>query len=162
MSRRGVGKRQRNAGDDAAEQARKARRTEAWRLRYEEGLDYHAIKDRLGVSLGTVANDLAAMRAEPADVSAYQALANARLEPVMDVMRDKALTGDTQAANALAGLQAQHAKINGYLAPEKRELSGPNGGPIDIKAAQDDLLGRIARLAEPGGKKPGDSEPEPV
>ena len=164
MSRRGVGNRKRNAADDKAEAERQKRRDDAWRIRVSEGLSTPKIAERLGVSDETIRKDLELAREEhkPADLEELQAFVAGELRAALTGLRDAVASGNPQAVSAQVKALDAFCKLHGLYAPEKRELSGPNGGPIDIKAAQDELLGRIARLAEPGGEKPGDPEPEPV
>jgi hypothetical protein len=51
--------------------------------------------------------------------------------------------GDTSALQALSRLITTKARLNGYLAPQKLEVSGKSGGPVEIKTADDDELSKM-------------------
>lgn len=52
------------------------------------------------------------------------------------------------------------ATLAGRNAPDRHEHSGPNGGPIDVRAAQDEILGSLARVAAGGKTDPSDPKPD--
>lgn len=51
--------------------------------------------------------------------------------------------GDPAALQNLARLITTRARLNGYLAPQKLELSGKSGGPVEIKKADDGELSHM-------------------
>ena len=51
--------------------------------------------------------------------------------------------GDPGALQALSRLITTKARLNGYLAPQKLEVSGKSGGPVEIKTADDDELSKM-------------------
>jgi hypothetical protein len=51
--------------------------------------------------------------------------------------------GDPAALQNLARLITTRARLNGYLAPQKLELSGKSGGPVEIKKADDAELSQM-------------------
>lgn len=57
--------------------------------------------------------------------------------------------GDPAALQNLARLITTRARLNGYLAPQRVELSGKSGGPIEVKKEDDTELSQmLARLTE--------------
>ena len=132
--RRGTGNRPPNAKDDQAETERVKRRERAWRLRIEHGLSIRQIAAKLGVGLGTAQRDLEAARAEckPENVDELREEASAALLVVRRSMLKLAKRGDPQAASAAIKAIAEHAKLNGLHAPEKRELTGKDGAPLSL------------------------------
>jgi hypothetical protein len=48
--------------------------------------------------------------------------------------------GDPSALQALSRLITTKARLNGYLAPQKLEVSGKSGGPVEIKTVDDHEL----------------------
>jgi len=51
--------------------------------------------------------------------------------------------GDPGALQALSRLITTKARLNGYLAPQKLEVSGKSGGPVEIKTAEDEELSKM-------------------
>jgi hypothetical protein len=51
--------------------------------------------------------------------------------------------GDPGALQALSRLITTKARLNGYLAPQKLEVSGKSGGPVEIKTVDDDELSKM-------------------
>lgn len=92
---------------------------------------------------------------DPDHVSAHVGVA------LMTALDDEMAKRPTKrSGKAVAELAKTWATISGAGAPTKHEVTGPNGAPVvDVKAAQDDLLGRIARLAAEGGA--GADRPKP-
>jgi hypothetical protein len=57
--------------------------------------------------------------------------------------------GTLGALQALPKLISTRARLNGYLAPQKMELSGKAGGPVEIKTADDyELSKMLERLTQ--------------
>lgn len=160
--RRGPGNRRRNAADDAAEAARQKRRDEVWRLRTVEGLSHQRIAQRVGVSVGTVENDIQRAREEhrPPDADELAAYVRAELQRAVKGLRRAVDKGSASAVQAHVKALDAFAKLHGLYAPTKSELSGPGGGPVDIRAAQDELLGRLSRIAAGSGSSAGDPKPD--
>jgi hypothetical protein len=51
--------------------------------------------------------------------------------------------GDSGALQALPKLITTKARLNGYLAPQRMEVTGKSGGPVEIKTADDDELSKM-------------------
>jgi hypothetical protein len=160
--RRGAGRRQPNAKDDAADVARVDRRSEALRLRVS-GHSFRAIARLLGVSVRQAHVDFQQAVAERPleNVEELRAMGNEALEAVLEGHLSAARKGDDKSAQVVIKAVAQHAKINGYEAPKKLEMTGKDGGPLETRSTYDELLGRLARVATAAGEGSGDPKPEP-
>jgi len=60
-----------------------------------------------------------------------------RLEEAILASQKGVKQGDPQAVQNLARLIVVRARLNGYLAPNKMELSGKAGGPVEVKQVDD-------------------------
>jgi transposase len=148
--RRGTGRRRPTGADTAAEVARQDRRFEALRLRVS-GLSNRAIGKKLGISHVQAMHDVARALEERGQETREQlrGLANGALEAVLEGHVERARGGDDKSAKVVVAAVAEHSKINGYKAPERLELAGPNGGPMETKTSvHEDLLSRISRVAD--------------
>lgn len=149
------------------------RRKQAYKLRID-GLSYRQIAEELGVSVGTAYSDIIALferTKEQSDemVQADRQVQVARLEAAVaevmpmiraDVSLD-ALAEDLdleklaefaslkklklEAVDRLVKLDARIAKLLGLEAPVKKEISGPEGAPIEVDA-RGELTDKLARL----------------
>jgi hypothetical protein len=142
------------------------RRDEVWELRVN-GDTVREIATKLKVSVGTVHNDLAAVRAE-----AERAVGASRLDKVAKALlaaiaapsfdEDGNLDAGALAtiANAVARIEERRAKLLGLDAATKTELTGAEGGPLKVDA-RDHLLAKLSALAigEPSeDQAPSDTE----
>ena len=66
-----------------------------------------------------------------------------RLEDAILAAQKGVKNGDPGALQAFAKLIATRARLNGYLSPQKVELSGKLGGPVEIKTVDDDELSKM-------------------
>lgn len=67
-----------------------------------------------------------------------------------------------KAVDRLVKLNQERAKLLGLYAPEKKELSGPEGAPLEVEAS-DNLVERLARLvaSEVAAGQPKQDPPKP-
>ena len=72
-----------------------------------------------------------------------------RLEDAILAAQKGVKNGDPGTLQALSKLITTKARLNGYLAPQRMELSGKSGGPVEIKTTDDDepskMLARLTR-----------------
>lgn len=66
-----------------------------------------------------------------------------RLEDAILATQKGIKNGDPGALQAFSKLIATRARLNGYLSPQKVELSGKSGRPIEIKTVDDDELSKM-------------------
>jgi hypothetical protein len=66
-----------------------------------------------------------------------------RLEDAILAAQKGVKNGDPGALQAFSKLIATRARLNGYLSPQKVELSGKSGGPVEIKTVDDDELSKM-------------------
>lgn len=138
------------------------RRDEVWELRVN-GDTVREIAAKLKVSVGTVHNDLSAVRAELDENNKYRAEAEravgaSRLDKVAKALlaaiaapsfdKDGNLDAGALAtvANAVARVEERRAKLLGLDAATKTELTGAEGGPLKVDA-RDHLLAKLSALA---------------
>ena len=70
-----------------------------------------------------------------------------RLEEGILATQKAVKQGDPAAVQNLSRLITTRARLNGYLAPQKLELSGKSGGPLEVKRADDmDISQMLERL----------------
>jgi len=152
------------------------RRAEAVKLR-ARGKKFQEIADTLQIGLATAHLDVRTAMTEIAKEAEENVLAErgtelSRLERALEVVESvltSATTADggdelqLKALDRLIKIQDQRSKLLGLYSAEKRELSGPNGGPIAVDA-RNELLERIAGRARaqdgPGGAPSSAGEPE--
>lgn len=172
---------QKNRGRSPKQKVRDAeRRREALILR-RRGLTYDQIAEKMGLAFRGAAHSLVTKALEELWVEPAEhvlKLELARLDRMfVGLTRAQkgggedgpelggAYDGNPKAIIAAIKILDRRAKYLGLNAPEKTELSGPNGGPIVTADAKEALLAQLNsladRLAAAGGQKPGDSEPQP-
>lgn len=152
------------------------RRAEAVKLR-ARGKGFQEIADTLQIGLATAHLDVRTAMTEIAKEAEENVLAErgtelSRLERALQVVEavlTSAPTADNgdelqlKALDRLMKIQDQRAKLLGLYSAEKREVSGPDGGPIAIDARAA-LLERIASRTSPrderGGADSSAVEPE--
>lgn len=111
---------------DAAERELRRRQVAANLL---AGLNYREMADALGVSLGTVKNDVEAIikRWQSEQVEAtgdYLNLVERRLDRALNAIWDGVLSGDPKAIMAMLRIEERRAKLLGLDQPERIEHSG--------------------------------------
>lgn len=160
--RRGVGNRKHNAKDDAAEAMRAERREKCVRLR---GAGYHwrEVAQELGYCTHVEAmRDFkrAILERPHKAVDEYRAEADAVLADIIATYHKLAVQGDEKAAQVVIKAIATNARIQGFDAPQKTELTGKDGGPMQVENAADDILSRLARIATGAGATADNPKPE--
>ena len=124
---------------------------QALQLRYG-GATYYAIAQALGYA--TAQGALLAVEAglrrtvqEPADQ--LRQLDLGRIDAMLLAIWAKARAGDYEAIDMVLKLLTRRAKLLGLDAPVRQELTGPDGGPIELAAVT--LSQRLQRIidAEP-------------
>jgi len=153
------------------------RRNQVWQLRVD-GNTVREIAMQLKVSVGTVHNDLTAVRTELDENNKFRAeseraIGASRLDKVAKALlssiantpfdKDGNIDGGTIAtvANAIARVEERRAKLLGLDAATKTELTGAEGGPLKIDA-RNALLDKLASLAagdNTEGQATGDTSP---
>lgn len=113
-----------------------ARRRQVLELR-RDGLSLRAIGDILNVDHSTVAKDLQAMLKQLAKDNAdkaeeQRALDLDRIDKALEVVMAAVASNDVGAVNALDKLLTRRAKLLGLDAPTRQEVSGPDGGAIEV------------------------------
>jgi hypothetical protein len=131
------------------------RRKEVWDRRVK-GETVREIAFALGAGVGTIQSDLDAVRKELDEGCRYRAeiersVGAGRLDKVarnllasVDVITDPAELSTV--ANALARIEERRAKLLGLDSATKTELTGAEGGPLQIDA-RNDLLRKLSSLA---------------
>jgi len=136
---------------------RAARALEMKRL----GASYPAIGKALGISKQAawklIQKQFADLR-EQTEESAEDVrdLMLIRLDGMLWALRGKIKRGDPRAIDTGLRIEERRAKLLGTDAPSKSEVSGPDGGAIEIEDARGQLAQALARLAE----EPESSEAE--
>src|SRR5512145_166589 len=111
---------------DAAERELRRRQVAANLL---AGLNYREMADALGVSLGTVKNDVAVVMErwqieQIESVGDYLSLAERRLDRALNAVWDRVLDGDPKAILVMIRIEERRAKLRGLDQPDKVEHSG--------------------------------------
>jgi DNA-binding CsgD family transcriptional regulator len=153
----------------ADEDAILKRRDDVWKRRVK-GDTIREIAKELGVSVGTVQSDLNAVRLEldhdnkvraeiERSVGAGRLDAAAKKLLAIINIKDSELAGAEPeqlislataipaAINALARIEERRAKLLGLDAPTKTEVSGADGGPLQVADARNALLAKLSSLA---------------
>lgn len=101
------------------------------------GKSYRDISRMVGISESTVSADIQAIL-EPVEESArknvelYIKLELERLDKMARPVWFSATRGDTAAVDQILKIMQRRAKLLGLDAPTKREVSGPEGGPLEF------------------------------
>jgi len=106
------------------------------------GATYRAIADQLGYRsvsgvYKAVASALKTTLREPADE--VRELEIVRLDAALLAIWRRVQSGDDRAIDRLLGIMKRRSELLGLAAPKRRELSGPQGGPIETRAEIEDL-----------------------
>lgn len=112
------------------------RRNKAIQLRVE-GWSYREIADELKVSVSTAFGDVESVverNKQEANENSEKArrIALHRIDVAVRGLMPKVKDGDARAAEVMAKLEERRAKLIGLDAPEKRELTGADGGPLAV------------------------------
>jgi hypothetical protein len=141
------------------------RHTEALQLRLA-GLTYRQIGERLGYTEQrahrVVTEELARLNAERAEQAAeVTRLELERLDALLAVVWPKAERGEMGALDRVLAIMNRRARLLGLDAPEKRELTGKDGRPLDVRLEDlsDDELKRIAVSGSTGTAAEASSAP---
>lgn len=126
--------------------AAKVKAAKALELRME-GRTFEAIAQELGYAgkqgaYDAVKRSLDAITREPAEELIKLDLE--RLDALWGIQYLNAQAGDVQAMAACMKIMERRAKLLGLDAPEKRELSGPNGAPIPTMPTTIELVAKDA------------------
>lgn len=135
------------------------RQRQALQLR-QAGVAYEDIAQRLGYSgrssaWRSVMSALKQTLQEPADE--VRTLELERLDRMLLGLWPQAVHGNQGAVDRALRIMERRAKLLGLDAPTKSELSGPQGGPIEVNDAREQLLRLVVRQAESRGEGGGDS-----
>jgi transposase len=162
-------RRKRSPKQCAAELAIEKRREQATKLRLE-GWSIREIGKRLRCSPTTVHEDIAAVLERTRDaagdaIEKQKRLSLARIDRAVRAIWGKVEAGELEAVRELIRIEARRAKIEGFDAADKLEMSGPAGGaiPVDMSVRGSlavklqELRKRLGGGAEPdgAGREPG-------
>lgn len=142
-----------------------ARRKQAWALYLAGETSRRAIGRAIGVSHVTVSRYLSAILDEihqetVATAREARRVELARLDAQLRNLWPQALRGNLKAHELVLKIGERRSRLLGLEAPEKREHSGPEGGPVQVQPVpallapeQQAALGRaLISLAEHGGR----------
>lgn len=101
------------------------------------------IAAEVGASRATVARDVQAVRAEwrerrLADVDQHIAEELARLAAIEAAVLPQAQEGKLIAVDRALAIMQRRAALLGLDAPQRREISGPDGGALTVRVVYDD------------------------
>jgi hypothetical protein len=144
------------------------RKAAALELR-KSGATFEQIAATLGCSISyahkAVTKALDRMVREPAD--ALRKLELERLDSMLFGLWRRAKGGETGAVDRVIKLMERRARLLGLDAPERRELSGPGGGPVPLLSSDIDLsklnseqLDQLEAIVK-AGAKPAEAAPTP-
>jgi hypothetical protein len=144
------------------------RREQAAKL-HVAGWSVREIAGHLKCSIGTVSTDLGAVLVETnesavAAIARQKAMSLARLERAVKGIWPSVENGDLDAVRELVRIEARRAKVVGFDAADKLEMSGPREEPIKVDARSallERLAGLIAGAAAGGGPSQDPSKPKP-
>lgn len=128
----------------------KARKALSLRL---SGLDFDKIAAKVGYTNRSGAwkavNNLLAERRHESEQEAKELLVVEldRVDAMLVAVWDSALKGNLQAVDRVIKLLERRAKYLGLDAPARSEVSGPDGGPLQIEDAREQLIAAITKLA---------------
>ncbi len=112
------------------------RRNRAIQLRVE-GWSYREIAEELKVSVSTAFGDVESVierNRQEANENAEKArrIALQRIDVAVRGLMPDVRSGNARSAEVMAKLEERRAKLIGLDAPEKRELTGADGGPLAV------------------------------
>lgn len=129
-------------------------------------MSFSAIAKELGVSVGTAHRDILELLEESREklrekAQHHIALDLQRLDALIAAMWAKAERGGVGAVDRLIKILERRARLLGLDKADKVQISGPNGGPIEISDIRERLRDRLARLTAEGDEGQDPREPEP-
>jgi DNA-binding NarL/FixJ family response regulator len=118
-----------------------ARRQQVLNLR-RSGFSIRAIATQLNISVGQAHTDikeaLEALQQQTIEIGAsYRELELERIDRMLVALDAQVKKGDTQAVNTSAKLIDMRAKLLGLYAPAKQEITGANGGVLEIRIVEE-------------------------
>lgn len=113
------------------------RRLEVVRLYTVEKKTQQEIAALLNVSVGTVNSDIKAMRgswraSSQEQVDEYIQTQMDKLDELYGYLMPKIIEGSARHVEVAVQILTRQAKLMGLDAPEKREVAGEGGGPVEI------------------------------
>ena len=122
------------------------RHLQALELR-KAGATYQMIADQLGYAHArgahkAVASALKATLKEPAEE--LRTLEALRLDAALLAIWRRVTKGDDKAIDRLLGIMKRRMELFGLAAPKRKELSGPDGGPIETRSLHDIELSMLS------------------
>jgi len=101
------------------------------------GLNYREMAEALGVSIGTIASDVKIImgrweREQVESINEWVALEDRRLDRLLNALWNDALAMNFSAIDRVLSIQNQRAKLKGLYAPERREVTGADGGAVRV------------------------------
>lgn len=144
------------------------RREQATKLRVA-GWTEREIAGHLKCSVGTVHSDLDAVlidtqQSAVSSMARHKAVSLARLERATKGLWSGIENGDLDAVRELVRIEARRAKVVGFDAADKLEMSGPREEPIKIDARNallERLAGLVASTAAGAGTSEDTGKPQP-
>lgn len=126
-----------------------------------DGWTLQAIADELGWNspqAATMAIKRSLDRTTYETVDDMRTVVGERYDGIIATFLPRALAGDPEAANVVLKTEAQRARLFGLDAPVRTEVTGADGGPIEVSDISD-LVGRIIAITVPdtGDAIEGDS-----
>lgn len=139
------------------------RRAKAFSLR-KAGASYRQIAQQMAVSLNTAYADVQAELLElreqtKSDAVEVRELELQRCDEMILGLWPAVRRGDPKAVMAAVRVSDRRARLLGLDAPSKQEVTGANGGPLEVKELRESLAGKLAGLATRIGS--GSLAPEP-
>lgn len=116
-----------------------------------DGWTLQAIADELGWNspqAATMAIKRTLDRTTYETVDDMRTVVGERYDGIIATFLPKALAGDPDAANVVLKTEAQRARLFGLDAPVRTEVTGADGGPIEVSDISD-LVGRIIAITVP-------------
>ena len=131
-----------------------------WALRVT-GASMRRIATELGCSISTVHSDLKTERAELTqealeEIASHKATLIAREEAIIETHWPLREAPDS--AKVIQASDKMIAQLSGALIV-RNELTGKDGGAIEMQNTSDEILRRLARIAD--ADAPGEGDPEP-
>lgn len=117
------------------------------------GASYREIGTALGIDPSTAYDYIDRMLTEAAplleDVEKARQVELERLDKMQRSLWTRVLAGDHAADYLVLKVMDRRAKLMGLDAPERREVSGPGGTPIELSiSSRDALAARVEEIAE--------------
>ena len=126
-----------------------------------DGLSIRRIATKLNIAVTTVHEDLKHERTELTqdaldEIASHKATLIAREEAIIETHWP--LREVPESAKVIQASNKMIAQLSGALIV-RSEVSGPNGGAIEMQNTSDEILRRLARIAD--ADAPGEGDPKP-